>query len=162
MRFKDANGNPIALPDDRYTLTINDTAVVDPAGNKLDGESNAAEPLNNPNFPSGNGVPGGNFIARFTVDSRPELGDFAAARVYIDANGNFIYDPQNTDFTNRDLTFTLQVDPNLVGVRAAGRARQRVCRQIRRLRAPSCRQQVTSPSWPPTAPIPLLAPASAG
>ncbi len=120
LRFKDANGNPIALPDDRYTLTINDTAVVDPAGNKLDGESDAAEPLNNPNFPSGNGVPGGNFIARFTVDSRPELGDFAAARVYIDANGNFIYDPQNADFTNRDLTFTMQVDANLAGVAQLG------------------------------------------
>jgi len=120
LRFKDANGNPIALPDDRYTLTINDTAIVDPAGNKLDGESDAAEPLNNPNFPSGNGIPGGNFTARFTVDSRPELGDFAAARVYIDANGNFIYDPQNTDFTNRDLTFTMQVDPNLVGIAQLG------------------------------------------
>ena len=34
---------PSPLPDDRFTLTIND-AVVDPAGNKLDGESNAAEP----------------------------------------------------------------------------------------------------------------------
>jgi len=120
LRFKDANGNPIALPDDRYTLTINDTAIVDPAGNKLDGESDAAEPLNNPNFPSGNGVPGGNFVARFTVDSRPELGDFAAAQVYIDANGNFIYDPQNADFTNRDLTFTMQVDPNLAGIAQLG------------------------------------------
>ncbi len=134
LRFKDANGNPIALPDDRYTLTINDTAVVDPAGNKLDGESDAAEPLNNPNFPSGNGVPGGNFTARFTVDSRPELGDFAAARVYIDANGNYIYDPQNTDFTNRDLTFTMQVDPNLVGVAQAWHSRLGLRRQIHRSR----------------------------
>ncbi len=32
------------LPDDRYTLTINATDVVDPAGNMLDGESNAQQP----------------------------------------------------------------------------------------------------------------------
>src|SRR5690606_29822703 len=48
-----ANGSPATgtitlnfaapLPDDRYTLTILD-ALVDPAGNHLDGESNAAEP----------------------------------------------------------------------------------------------------------------------
>src|SRR5262249_23607170 len=37
LEFVDANGNPIALPDDRYTLHIDDTAIVDPAGNKLDG-----------------------------------------------------------------------------------------------------------------------------
>ncbi len=120
LRFVDANGNPIALPDDRYTLHVSDTAIVDPAGNLLDGESNAAEPLNTPNFPTGNGVPGGDFTARFTIDSRPEQGDFAAGRVYIDANGNFINDPQNTDFTNRDLTFTLQLAPTLIGVAQMG------------------------------------------
>jgi hypothetical protein len=120
LRFVDANGNPIALPDDRYTLHISDTAIVDPAGNLLDGESNAAEPLNTPNFPTGNGVPGGDFTARFTIDTRPELGDFAAGRVYIDANGNFLYDPQNTDFTNRDLTFTLQLAPTLLGIGQMG------------------------------------------
>ena len=47
---------------------------MDPAGNQLDGESNAAEPNGAPMFPSGNGVPGGNFVGRFTVDSRPEIG----------------------------------------------------------------------------------------
>ena len=47
------------LPDDLYTLTIEDTALMDPAGNLLDGESNAAEPNGAPMFPSGNGVPGG-------------------------------------------------------------------------------------------------------
>ncbi len=116
LRFTDANGNPIALPDDRYTLYIDDEVIRDPAGNKLDGESNAQEPVNQPTFPTGNGLPGGNFTARFTIDSRPELGDFAASRVYIDANGNFIYDPQNLDFVNRDLTFTLQIAPTLIGV----------------------------------------------
>lgn len=115
LRFVDANGVPIALPDDRYTLHIDDSIIVDPAGNKLDGESNASEPVNQPQFPTGNGAPGGDFTARFTVDTRPELGDFAAARVYIDANGNSIFDPQNTDFTNRDLVFTMQLDPTLVG-----------------------------------------------
>ena len=118
LNFVDANGVPIALPDDRYTLHITDNVIVDPAGNMLDGESNAAEPLNNPTFPTGNGMPGGDFTARFTIDTRPELGDFAAAKVYVDANGNFLWDPQNTDFTNRDLTFTLQLDPTLVGRRS--------------------------------------------
>jgi hypothetical protein len=116
LRFVDANGNPVALPDDRYTLHIDDTIIVDPAGNKLDGESNASEPVNNPTFPTGNGAPGGDFTARFTVDSRPEIGEYASARVNVDINGNFIYDPQNLDFTNRDLTFTLQLSPSLVGV----------------------------------------------
>ena len=115
LRFVDANGNPIALPDDRYTLTIDDTTIVDPAGNRLDGESNVSEPLNTPNFPSGNGIEGGNFIARFTIDSRPELGAYAASRIYEDTNGNFVYDPQNPDFTNRDLTLTLQISPSLIG-----------------------------------------------
>ena len=64
------------LPDDRYTLTIKDN-VVDPAGNKLDGESNAIEPNGAPSFPSGDGQPGGNFVARFTVDSRPEIGTWS-------------------------------------------------------------------------------------
>jgi hypothetical protein len=116
LRFVDANGNPVALPDDRYTLHIDDSIIVDPAGNKLDGESNASEPLNNPTFPTGNGAPGGDFTARFTVDSRPEIGDYASARVNVDINGNFLFDPQNPDFTNRDLQFTLQQSPSLVGV----------------------------------------------
>ena len=114
LQFIDANGNPIALPDDRYTLTIKDTTVVDPAGNLLDGESNAQEPLNNPTFPSGNGVPGGDFVARFTVDSRPEVGSYVGQQIHEDTNGNFVYDPQNPDFTNRDLSLTLQVAPTLV------------------------------------------------
>ena len=50
------------LPDDRFTLTILDN-LVDPAGNQLDGESNANEPLEDPTFPSGDGVPGGDFSA---------------------------------------------------------------------------------------------------
>ncbi len=104
------------LPDDRYTLTIQDTAIVDPVGNRLDGESNASQPTSNPTFPSGDGNPGGNFTSRFTVDSRPEIGDYAAARVYLDTNGNFTFDPQNADATNRDLTLSLQIAPALVGV----------------------------------------------
>jgi hypothetical protein len=58
-----------ALPDDRFTLILSDS-LVDDVGNALDGESNAAEPQENPLFPSGDGQPGGNFVARFTVDSR--------------------------------------------------------------------------------------------
>jgi subtilisin-like proprotein convertase family protein/Ca2+-binding RTX toxin-like protein len=94
------------LPDDRFTLTISDT-VVDPAGNALDGESNAIEPQEMPNLPSGDGQPGGDFVARFTVDTRPELAVYASGSVWVDTNGNFIWDPQNIDHTNRDITYVL-------------------------------------------------------
>jgi Dockerin type I domain/RTX calcium-binding nonapeptide repeat (4 copies) len=94
------------LPDDRFTLTLKDS-LVDPAGNKLDGESNAVQPLEDPFFPSGDGQPGGDFVARFTVDSRPEIGVWAAGSVYIDTNGNYTFDPQNEDFVNRDITYVL-------------------------------------------------------
>ena len=92
------------LPDDRFTLTVSD-AIVDPAGNHLDGESNASEPQNVPTFPSGDHVPGGSFIARFTVDSRPEIGFYAGLHVVSDINGNGILDLANPDATNRDLMF---------------------------------------------------------
>ena len=105
-----------ALPDDRYTLTLSDT-VPDVAGNKLDGENNAIQPTGTPIFPTGDGQPGGSFSARFTVDSRPEIGTYAAAAVYVDINGNLVWDPQgqNNDITNRDLTFNLGVAPSLAG-----------------------------------------------
>lgn len=80
------------LPDDHYTLTIADR-VVDPVGNKLDGESNAAEPNEGPTFPSGDGKSGGKFIGAFTVDSRPELGNYANGSINIDINGNNVIDP---------------------------------------------------------------------
>ena len=64
------------LPDDRFTLTISDS-ISDVAGNRLDGESGADEPHENPTFPSGDGVHGGDFVARFTIDSRPEVGTWA-------------------------------------------------------------------------------------
>ena len=90
----------------RYTLTVRDN-LVDPVGNRLDGESGASQPSDNPFFPSGDGVPGGNFVARFTIDTRPEIGVWAAGTVLIDTNGNFLFDPESIDFTNRDLTYTL-------------------------------------------------------
>jgi len=100
------------LPDDRYTLTVQDN-LTDPAGNKLDGESNADEPQELPTFPSGDQVPGGDFIARFTVDSRPELGTFVAQNISIDINGNSVWDPANAqignDATNVDISWTLPV-----------------------------------------------------
>lgn len=98
------------LPDDRYTLTISDN-LVDPAGNNLDGESNANGPLDDPEFPSGDGVPGGAFVGRFTIDSRPEIGTFVPSTIAIDINGNFVWDPSNAqignDATNVDLVFTM-------------------------------------------------------
>lgn len=96
------------LPDDRFTLTILDN-LVDPVGNRLDGESNASQPLDNPLFPSGDTVPGGNFVARFTVDSRAEFGVWAAGSVYVDTNGNFGFDSENkdNDDTNEDIIYVL-------------------------------------------------------
>ncbi len=96
------------LLDDRYTLTIKDS-IVDPAGNPLDGESNAAEPNGGPTFASGNGLPGSDFVARFTVDSRPEIGNYSAGSAFIDINGNYVIDPQGNagDVTNRDLSFQI-------------------------------------------------------
>lgn len=96
----------VPLPDDRFTLTISDL-LVDPAGNRLDGETNAVEPTANPFFPTGDGQPGGDFTARFTVDSRPELGVWAASSVWVDTNGNFTFDPGNPDFVNRDITYVM-------------------------------------------------------
>lgn len=90
------------LPDDRYTFTVYDE-ITDPAGNSLDGESNPVQPV----FPSGNGIPGTDFVIRFTVDTRAEIGVWAAGTVLIDTNGNFIYDPANVDATNRDLAYRI-------------------------------------------------------
>ena len=94
------------LPDDRFTLTISDE-LRDPAGNRLDGESNAVQPLETPLFPSGDGTPGGSFVARFTVDSRPEVGVWGAGSVWVDTNGNGVFDPDNPDYVNRDLVYTI-------------------------------------------------------
>jgi hypothetical protein len=71
---------------DRYTLTMSD-AIVDDAGNALDGESNTLEPTGTPVLPSGDGQPGSDFVARFTVDTRPEIGTFCCGSWYIDLNG---------------------------------------------------------------------------
>ncbi len=94
------------LPDDRYTLTVGDT-LLDPAGNLSDGENNAAEPQDHPQYPTGDGVAGGNFVARFTVDSRPEFGTVCCGGVYVDINGDFVFDPEGRlqDAVNRDLVF---------------------------------------------------------
>ena len=94
------------LPDDRYTLSITDD-LVDYSGNHLDGESHAVEPHDVVTFPTGDGVPGGDFAARFTVDSRPEVGVWGAGSVWVDTNGNWSLDPDNLDFTNRDIIYAL-------------------------------------------------------
>lgn len=96
------------LPDDRFTLTISD-AIVDPAGNRLDGDSNADQPSEGPGFPSGDSQPGGDFVARFTVDSRAEFGVYANGSVYVDTNGNNLFDPEATgnDDTNEDIVYKL-------------------------------------------------------
>ena len=111
------------LPDDRFTLTVRDN-LVDPVGNRLDGESNAAEPQEAPTFATGDGVPGGNFVARFTVDSRPEMASVISQQITIDINGNTVWDPGTVpvggDATNVDLTHTMQVANPLTGAHAPG------------------------------------------
>ena len=106
------------IPDDRFTLTLQDN-IIDPAGNNLDGETNAAEPIGTPIFPTGDGIPGGDFIARFTVDSRPEIATWSQGVVYADINGNFVWDPegQDNDFTNRDFVYNFgeQTDAYFAG-----------------------------------------------
>lgn len=98
----------LPLPDDRFTLTLSDS-IKDPAGNKLDGESNADEPQGRPTLPSGDSVPGGDFHARFTVDSRAEIGVYSDGSVYIDTNGNHLFDPEaiDSDDTNEDIVYKL-------------------------------------------------------
>ncbi|MCC6512109.1 MAG: hypothetical protein IT423_23635, partial [Pirellulaceae bacterium] len=95
------------LPDDRFTLTLKDS-ISDAANNSLDGDSQAQSPgTDTAILPSGNGINGGDFVARFTVDSRPEIGAISEGLVYVDINGNFLWDPtgKDNDKTNRDFVF---------------------------------------------------------
>ena len=41
-----------------------------------------------------------------TVDSHPELATYSDGTVNVDLNGNGTFDPTNTDFTNRDASFS--------------------------------------------------------
>ncbi len=108
----DDTGEP--LPDDRFTLVVSDS-LTDDAGNALDGESGATAPFDGNNFnlatppvfPSGDGSRGGDFAARFTNDTVAELGVWAAGNVWVDTNGNFHFDPENTDSSNRDITYAM-------------------------------------------------------
>lgn len=94
------------LPDDRFTLTVSDSHN-DVAGNALDGEANFDQPQQNRSFPSGDGVPGGNFVARFAVDSRPAVDTWSQGVAYTEINNKFVWDPQgnDTDSTNHDFVF---------------------------------------------------------
>lgn len=94
------------LADDRFTLIVDDS-LRDPAQNRLDGESNADEPNGAPTWPSGDGHSGGDFVARFTIDSRAEIGNYSAGSAFLDINGNYVIDPTGiaADFANRDLIF---------------------------------------------------------
>jgi len=101
------------LPDDRYTLTLSDS-LVDPAGNGLDGEANASEPQAVPSFRTGDGQPGGDFVARFTVDSRPEIGAIGQSGVAIDANDNLVHDPSSGDQVHRDLNLSIGIQSDAI------------------------------------------------
>src|SRR5262249_51149761 len=103
------------LLDDRYTLTINKN-MIDQASNQLAGTNNASDPLGTPIFPSGHdGLPA-DFVARFTVDSRPHIGAYltpqpnqqaGSGQQQLDINGNGIWDPVNAhDAVNSDKAFS--------------------------------------------------------
>ena len=101
------------LPDDRYTLTVSDN-LVDPANNHLDGESNADEPhATCRSSPAATACRAATSSARFTIDSRPEIGSYVSQDIDIDINGNFVWDPANgqigNDATNVDISWTLPV-----------------------------------------------------
>ncbi len=60
----------ISLPDDVYTLTLlgfGSEAITDIDGIRLDGEFGLT------GYPSGNGLPGGNFVATFAVQEAPRI-----------------------------------------------------------------------------------------
>jgi hypothetical protein len=92
--------------------------VTDIVGNRLDGEANTNEPHDSQStLPSGDGVPGGSFVARFTVDTRPEIGSYGAEAAWVDTNGNFSFDPENADFVNRDIQYKMEfLDANNVAI----------------------------------------------
>lgn len=46
-------------------------------------------------------------MARFTVDSRPEIGTATAGAVQVDANGNGVFDSNNSDAANRDFIYQM-------------------------------------------------------
>jgi hypothetical protein len=98
------------LPDDNYTLTLiagvsGGTNFTDVAGNALDGEFSGT-------FPSGNGVPGGNFVIMFNVDagSTPQAYPPLTA---VQPLGGLIYDPSVTGtiaFAGDTDSYTIAVD----------------------------------------------------
>ncbi len=94
-------------------MTLSDL-ITDDAGNGVDGESNAIGAIANPVFPSGDGVPGGTFVARFNVDSAVELGVFGQGGSFIDANGNATFDPTNGDLANRDMAFDFGIQTDAI------------------------------------------------
>ena len=108
------------LPDDRYTLTIVDN-ITDIVGNVLDGESDAAEPQELPSIGiqddglvSGDGLAGGDFVGRFTIDSRPEIAIIGQGSIAVDINGNHHFDPTNTDDTNQDFVFQFGIETDVI------------------------------------------------
>src|SRR5262249_16617057 len=123
-------------PDDRYPRTIRD-GLSDPSGAKLDGESNLAQPTANPSLPSGDGHEGGDFVARFTVDSRPEIGTYGSGKTFLDLNGNGTWDPLGSgDAVHHDnnFTFGLATDTLFAGNFAADTPPRQRLRQAGGLR----------------------------
>src|SRR5262249_25359866 len=60
-----------------------------------------------PTFPSGDNLSGGDFVARFTIDSHPEIATFGNGATQIDLNGNGVWDPLGSgDAVNHDIAYS--------------------------------------------------------
>lgn len=98
------------LPDDSYTLTLLSGATggsrfTDLVGNALDGEYAGI-------LPSGDGVPGGDFVVDFILDLATE--EFPAEFEPIAPAGSLVYEASSDHtfaFAGDQDTFTLDVDP---------------------------------------------------
>ena len=127
------------LPDDRYTLTISDD-MTDAAGNGLDGESNAVEPQDEADVPQRRRrSAAATSSARFTVDSRPEIGVNHSGSVWVDTNGNFDVRPGQSGL--HEPRHRLR----------PGRTRRTICSPATSRPPGASSWRTASTNWPPTA-----------
>lgn len=82
-----------ALPDDRYRIIVS-SQIVDPAGNALTSASTTSGATEIT-------------IAQFTLDHQAEIGVWSRGRVYLDTNGNRVFDTTAADPTQRDVVLAL-------------------------------------------------------
>ena len=81
------------LPDDRYRIIVSNQ-ICDPAGNSLTSSSTTTGATEIT-------------IAQFTLDHQAEIGVWSRGRVYLDTNGNRVFDTSDADPTQRDVVLTV-------------------------------------------------------